>query len=275
MKRRAQPWLGTLVEVTIADTLSDAGMACAFDAVFAQVAQMHRLMSYHANDSDVSRINRAASGELVTVSAHTAQVVRTALALRAATAGLFDICCAAKLVEWGYLPAAGDDVPAYLPGGMDLVVEENHRIRKIGKSWIDLGGIAKGYTVDVAIAALQEQGITSACVNAGGDLRVFGDIAYPVLIRDPKSPGRIGRRIGLKNAAMATSGSYFSEKRWHGETCSALVDSRSGAPIVNHVSASVQAPSCMLADALTKVVLASADPEHPALREFHATAFII
>lgn len=275
MKKRAQPWLGTLVEVAIADALDDAALARAFDAAFASVAEVHRLMSYHDADSDVTRINRAAVGASIAVHAHTAQVMRTALMLHAATAGLFDICCAAKLVEWEYLPAASGDAPAYLPGSANLVMDGDDRVRKTGKAWIDLGGIAKGYAVDLAIAALHAQGIASACVNAGGDLRACGDMAYPVVIRDPRSPRRAGRQIELKNAAMATSGSYFSQKKLHGQTCSALIDSRTGAPIVNSVSASVQAPSCILADALTKVVLASADPDHPVLRQFDATAFII
>jgi FAD:protein FMN transferase len=275
MKRRAQPWLGTLVEVTIADPLGDAEMARAFDAAFAGVAEVHRLMSYHDTDSDVTRINRAAVGASIAIHAHTAQVIRTALMLHAVTTGLFDICCASKLVEWGYLPAIDDELPAYIPGPAALVMDGQHQLRKNGKVWIDLGGIAKGYAVDVAIAALREAGIRSACVNAGGDLRAYGDIAYPVVIRDPGSPLVAGFRTELKNSALATSGSYFSQKQVRDQTCSALIDSRTGSPIIDRVSASVHAPNCMLADALTKVVLASANPDHVLLQQFDATAFII
>jgi thiamine biosynthesis lipoprotein len=40
---------------------------------------------------------------------------------------------------------------------------------------IDLGGIAKGHSVDKGIEILQKQGITRAMVNAGGDTRIIGD----------------------------------------------------------------------------------------------------
>ena len=143
------------------------------------------------------------------------------------------------------------------------------------RSLIDLGGIAKGYAVDAAINALQALGVASACVNAGGDLRVFGENAYPVMIRDPRAPTQIAVRIELKNAALATSGSYFSQKTVLGHKRSALVNCESGNAIVDSVSATVQAANCMTADALTKLVLLSADPRHPLLQQFGATAFII
>ncbi|KAF3996358.1 FAD:protein FMN transferase [Glaciimonas immobilis] len=279
MRRRAQPWLGTLVEVTIADPLGDAEVGLAFDAAFAGIAEIHRLMSYHdmaSNPgSDVTRINRAAVGTSIAIHSHTAQVMRTALMMHVVTAGVFDICCASKLVEWGYLPAVDGALPEYISGPAALVMEGECQLRKNGKVWVDLGGIAKGYAVDIAIAALREMGIRSACVNAGGDLRAYGDIAYPVLIRDPRSRLVAGFCTELKNAALATSGSYFTQKQVRDQTCSALIDGRNGSPIIKQISASVLAPSCMLADALTKVVLASGNPTLEILQQFDATAFII
>lgn len=280
MKRRAQPWLGTLVEVTLADeVLSDAAAACAFDAAFAAVAEVHRLMSFHDAASEVARINRMAVGSVTRVHAHTAAVIRTALSLNAATNGLFDIGCASKLVEWGYLPELAEKVAEAGSGKganrLSLHIDDADNVRKIAPLLIDLGGIAKGYAVDAAINSLQALGVASACVNAGGDLRVFGESAYPVMIRDPRAPAQIAGRVDLKNAGLATSGSYFSRKMVQGRQRSALVNCASGNAIVDNVSATVQAADCMTADALTKLVLLSADPRHPLLQQFGATAFII
>jgi thiamine biosynthesis lipoprotein len=122
---------------------------------------------------------------------------------------------------------------------------------------------------------LQRAGIGSACVNAGGDLRAYGEYGFQVAIRDPRQPGRAARHTRLRNQAMASSGSYFSQKAFAEREVSALIDGRDGRPLTGPLSATVSAPSCMLADALTKVVLASADPQHPALRQFGASAFII
>jgi thiamine biosynthesis lipoprotein len=267
--------LGTLVEITIADPLDDAELAHGFNAAYAGIAEVQRLMSFYDAASDVARINRAAVGASIEIHPHTVAVIRTALMLHASSAGLFDICCAAKLVEWGYLPTEEGKAPSYLPGRSALVMDGAQRVQKIRPAWVDLGGIAKGYAVDVAIAALQQSGIRSACVNAGGDLRAYGDAAYPVVIRDPRSPTEVGMRLELKDAALATSGSYFSQRQINGRNFSALINGGDGEAITDSVSVSVRAPNCMLADALTKVVLASTNPEHAVLQQCGATAFII
>lgn len=275
MKRRAQPWLGTLVEITIADPLGDAELISCFNDAFARVAEVHRLMSFHDPASDVSRINRAAIGESVEIHAHTYEVIRCALSLAAATGGVFDVTCAPKLVEWGYLPAPAGNLPEHVPGHSALVLQDGYRIEKTSAAWIDLGGIAKGYAVDLALAALQQSGIRSACVNAGGDLRAFGDIAYPVAIRHPLYPHAAALQTELREEALATSGTYFSRKRINDRESSALVNGSNGQPITAGFSASIRAPTCMLADALTKIVMASADSRHPVLEQFGAAAFII
>ncbi len=275
MNRRAQPWLGTLVEITIADPLGDAELIPCFNDAFSSIAEVHRLMSFHDPASDVSRINHAAIGESVEIHAHTYEVIRCALSMACASGGIFDVTCAPKLVEWGYLPMPAGDLPQHVPGRSALVLQDGNRITKTSEAWIDLGGIAKGYAVDLAIAALQQSGIRSACVNAGGDLRAFGDIAYPVAIRHPLYPLAAALQTELREEALATSGTYFSRKRTTNRECSALVNGLDGQPVTAGFSASVRAPTCMLADALTKVVMASADPRHPVLEQLGAAALIM
>jgi thiamine biosynthesis lipoprotein len=148
-------------------------------------------------------------------------------------------------------------------------------VRKLAPGWIDLGGIAKGYAVDLAVAALQAAGAAGGCVNAGGDLRVFGPAGYPVAVRSPSAPGAAASRFMLLDAALATSGSYFSMRIHQGRQVSALLDARVGEPLAFDRSASVRAPRCVLADALTKVVLATGDIYHPALAACGASAFVL
>ena len=270
MMRRAQPWLGTLVEIAIADPLGDAELTACFDAAFEAVALVHRLMSFHDPASDVSRINRARPGEAVQVHAHTVDVLATALEVAQASGGIFDIACAPRLVDAGFLPAPDRVQANHAPGSAGLAVEEGLRVTKDRPLWIDLGGIAKGYAVDLAIDALLARGIRSACVNAGGDLRVLG--AHPVLIRDPHAPSDVARRVELRDGALATSANYFSGQRTAAN--SVLLDGRDGRPCAGDFSVTVRA-RCMLADALTKVVAATQDVNHAALAHFDAAAFII
>lgn len=267
MMRRAQPWLGTLVEITLGPEADPQAVT----AAFAGVALVHCLMSFHDAGSDVSRFNRAAVGALIEVDPHTLDVLRLASQVAASSGGCFNIACAPRLVEWGYLPAPAAPVPTYVPRERIYELEADGRVRKISAAWVDLGGIAKGYAVDLAITALQRHGVGSGCVNAGGDLRVIGNIDWPIIIRAPHDPGSSGAHLTLRNAALATSANYFAAR----SQASPMVDGRDGQPRTDARSITVCAPSCALADALTKVVMASGDAHHPCIAEFNATAFII
>jgi thiamine biosynthesis lipoprotein len=271
MMRRAQPWLGTMVEVSV---VAGASMQ-AIDAAFAAVARVHELMSFHDRDSDVARINRAAPGATVAVDAHTWQVLALAAQVAELSGGAFDAACAPRLVEWSILPAQEGAAPSPLPMRQVLALEDGARVRKLALGWIDLGGIAKGYAVDLAVEALLAAGAKSGCVNAGGDLRVFGAEALPVAVRSPHAPTLAATRLMLCDEALATSGSYFSSRSHEGRQVSALLDARDGRPVAGSCSASVRAPRCVLADALTKVVLATGDAAHPALAACGAHAFLM
>lgn len=279
MMRRAQPWLGTLVDISIPDVPDATQRARHFQAAFACVAEVHRLMSFHTADSDIGRINRAVVGQAVQIDAHTAKVIDTALMLHAASSGIFNISCGTRLVQWKLLPNPAepttDALPEFQAQDCGLEFTDRQVVRKTRPVLIDLGGIAKGYAVDLAIAALHAVGVRSACVNAGGDLRVLGKHPYPILVRNPRQIHTAGAQLRLTEAALATSANYFSRRKFAGNTVSALIDGSTGAPIDSEASVSVIAPSCMLADALTKIVLASGDVAHSLLPRFGARAFII
>lgn len=307
--RRAQPWLGTLVEISVLAADSHPGslaarsaanevesnaasekdtvatFTAAVNAAFAAVALVHRRMSFHDPDSDIAAINRLATGASVQVDPHTAAVLRSGLAIEAASEGLFNIACGSRLASWGYLPhigtAAADGSPARTDAGSGglqrqaIMVDAACRVTRLQPGWIDLGGIAKGYAVDLAVDTLRAAGVEAGCVNAGGDLRAFGPMQVPVHIRDPGRPTHAARTLSLRDAALATSATYFSRREVDGLAYSALIDGSTGTPIVDGRSASVQAATCMLADALTKVVMATGDAAHPLLARMGASAFII
>lgn len=274
MMRRAQPWLGTLVDIAADGEQQAASQA--ISQAFAEVALVHRLMSFHDAASDVSRLNRAAPGELLQLHPHTWQVLQLAARMAELSHGLFNIACAPRLVEWLCLPRPGDaELPPYQPALAVYHCEAEPLVRKLAHGWVDVGGIAKGYAVDLAVAALRRAGVASGCVNAGGDLRGFGDHDWPVAVRDPLAPGRAAAQVLVRDEALATSAAYFSTRRHGGRPISALVDGSNGEPLLAASSVSVRAPRCAVADALTKVVLASGDAQHPALAASQASAFII
>ena len=221
-QRRARPLLGTLVEIS----LPDRAYTALFELGFAAVARVQQRWSRFEPDSEISRFNALAAGESFALQAGSARLLFMASWLHAQSGGLFDI-------------SQGS-------GGWQVTFERLHKLSE--HTQLDLGGIAKGWAVDRAIAALKHAGAAWACVNAGGDLRVFGVQPVALHLRDEQ-------RGGVREFGHLENGSFATSQR--------------GA---HHVS--VAAPRCVWADALTKVVAASGDTAHPVLARFQAQAWI-
>jgi len=274
MNRRAQPWLGTLVDISILDALPESLLQAAFQAAFGVVRDVHDCMSFHSDASDIARFNRAAVGAKIKLSPHTFSVLNLAQELNQVTAGIFDVRIASRLAACDFLPhSASTPLPEYQSGQQAYELLNDGQIKKLRNDWLDVGGIAKGYAVDQAILVLQNFGIQHACVNAGGDIRVLGQ--HEIAIRDPQQPTAMAKKMLLQDQAMASSATYFSQKKWRGEWHSALFDGRDGRSLHAARSYSVLAPCCMLADGLTKLLAATQDARHPCLETYQAKAFIL
>ncbi|MEX8195054.1 FAD:protein FMN transferase [Comamonas guangdongensis] len=239
--RRARPMLGTLVEIGVggAGAIEQAALA----AAFAAVQRVQACMSRFESGSDVCRFAALAPGGGLEVAPETAAVLQAAHELRLASRGLFDI------------------TQGRAPDGWRC---EGLYLRKLAAAAaFDLGGIAKGYAVDCAVQILQQAGCTQGWVNAGGDLRAFGAVQVPVMLRDEAS-GAARPFLALGDGALATSclGPQQRSQIWAGN----------GAHASAHVS--VAAPLCLWADALTKIVAASGDDGHPLLAHYGARAWL-
>ena len=267
---RARPLLGTLVALRVDGAAGwiDGAIERAFDAI----ADVQRRMSFHDPDSELSRLNRAAVHVPQQVSASTWRVLRAALAIARASDGRFDPAIGGRLVAWRQQPAPGDaDALDPTADWRDVELGRDRHVRFRKPLWLDLGGIAKGYAVDRAVTVLRAAGMRGGVVNAGGDLRVFGDALEVVQVRDPARPAQPRPLLHLRDGAVATSAGYFSER--DGRT--ALVDTRGGGSLGHAGSVTVCAPRAMWADALTKVVLADEVAAVPLMRRLHAQAALL
>ena len=281
---RAQPWLGTLVGIRIRDAGACADAQAAIAAAFAAVRRVHELMSFHDPESEVCELNRRAAQQAVDVSPWTFEVLMRAVEFSEASAGVFDCAVAPELVRTGFLPAPASCDLAEFPAGPNpgcfheqVEFLPQQRIRFKTAMLIDLGGIAKGFAVDRAVDALRDHGIAAASVNAGGDLRVFGEVAETIFVRLPRDLSSVIPLASLHDAALATSADYGNRpaRSPSGRSTTPFIDSRSGACCGRGISVSVSAPDCVTADALTKVVLVTEDEHHPALEAFGASAIIL
>jgi thiamine biosynthesis lipoprotein len=260
--RRARPLLGTYVEIEAAG-LAEPALERAVDAAFHVVARVQALMSFHDPASDVSRLNHYAASEPVSVDRWTVKVLEKARTLFDETCGLFDCAVGHELMQCGRLPSHG---LGHIESGTFAAVEflSDDRIGFSAPIAIDLGGIAKGFAVDRAIATLRAHGVREALVNAGGDLRVMGEAARTIHIRCPGVDDCAVQAGLLRNAAIATSEAAATVVKPHGRLAS---------PHQHHAH-SVVAPTCLLADALTKVLVQTGDTSAACFSRFGAIAFM-
>jgi len=237
LARRAQWQMGTLVE---------AGgdlEPCGLDAAFTAVAAIEARMSTFRRDSDVSRLNAAAVGVPVALHAHTLAVLRFAADLYARSDAAFDVTLGRGAGTCGY---ALDDARAW---------------RTHCDARITLDGIAKGFAVDRAVDALRAAGAARGWVNAGGDLRAFGDLDLPVACR----AGRATGALALREEALATS--EYGPRRM--STSASRLAGRAGRRRSAY-GAAVIAPDCVTADALAKVIAVAGKRGGRVLRQFGA-----
>jgi FAD:protein FMN transferase len=266
--RRCRPFLGTFVDIACQAAPADVNRA------FAVIEKVHRLMSFHDRQSDVSRINRNAFYRPVRVHAWTWRVLKSAQEFSRKSDGVFDVTIARQLVKWDYLPGLYN--PNRGSGNWrDIVLDDQCRIRFRRPVIIDLGGIAKGFAVDRAVEALKDNGVTAGIVNAGGDLRTFGSASHLIHVRHPAKPAGVAGALRLRERAMATSGTYFECRDRHAPYVSPLVDGRTGQSAGEILSVSVAAAECITADSLTKIVFVLRQKAAGLLAEYLADALLL
>ncbi|MGZ3652405.1 MAG: FAD:protein FMN transferase [Bdellovibrionota bacterium] len=250
LKTRAQPLLGTFVEISLDGQSPDA----LFGEAFARLRSLERLFNYHDPESELSCLNRSAGEHSHPCSPEMFTLLRICGELFEATGGLFD-----------------PTVNASAPGRSfrDLIFQEDGRVRLSAGTALNLNGVAKGFLVDRVCEFLLEAGARSVVVNAGGDLRREGEGETPVWVRDPSSPGELKNFGSLRSGAVATSAGYFLADA----AVLPYVDPRNGQHLTAMPSVTVAAPYCVHADALTKLALLAGE-SHSALEHFGARAFL-
>jgi FAD:protein FMN transferase len=214
---REEAIMGTRVAVQLWAT--DPGLAGrAIDAVMADMHRTDELMSTYRPESQLSQVNAHAYARPVQVDADIIDVVEKSLEYSRLSDGAFDITYASVGYLYDYRAhrhPTDAQITAALKGVdyRQLSVDREARtIRFLRPGMrIDLGGIAKGWSVDRGVEILERLGIEHAMVNAGGDTRLLGDRRgkpWIVGIRDPRMEGAVVARIPLQDEALSTSGDY-------------------------------------------------------------------
>ena len=197
---------------------------------------------------------------------HTAAVLTRAQRWARASGGAFDAGCAPRAVARGWLPAPDDAAP---PGALpfeDALQVDGHDVLVHAPVWLDFGGIAKGYAVDLAVARLRRAGVHTGAVNAGGDLRVFGALEETVLVRSPFDASELWPVAALRDCGVR-------DQRQRRGRARATRRARRDAPAPRSVT--VLAPTACAADALTKIVWQQGERASALLRRARARALVV
>lgn len=216
----SQDIMGTRVSLTF--WLEDKTKAAAAQAaVMAEMRRIDQHFSPYIETSELSQANhlaaRATAAKPLIISAELTRLIDKSLYYSRLTNGAFDITFASLARYYDYrqqLSPSARQREELLPVINYRLIHLDPRLRTLWfehpKLYIDLGGIAKGYAVDNAIAILQSFGVKHASVGAGGDSRVIGDkFGRPWLvgIKNPRADA-VAITLPLTDVAVSTSGDY-------------------------------------------------------------------
>ncbi len=232
-------------------------------AAFARVGQVEDVASDYRKDSELMKLCATAATRPVAVGDDLFTLLVESQRLAERTDGAFDITVGPYVQLWRKtrkektLPAAEDlAAAAKLVGWQKLTVDEQSRTARLAMPGmkLDMGGIAKGYAGDCAIATLREQGIKSALFEAGGDIVMSdappGEAGWRVELVDagPDMP----KELMLHNCAVSTSGDTEQFVEIGGKHYSHVVDPRTGVGLTTRAMATVVAPKGIWSDGLSK-----------------------
>ncbi|MDX2030255.1 MAG: FAD:protein FMN transferase [Blastocatellia bacterium] len=236
-------------------------------AAFDEIDRIDRLMSHYKPESPLSRINREAGRGPVVVEPELFDFLADCLRYSRDSNGAFDVTVGPLMKAWGFFRGEGR-----MPTRAELAAARG----KIGYRHVlldpaagairfdregvelDLGGIAKGYAVDRAVAVLRSRGISRALVNGCGST-IYGlgappgETGWELKLQDPLDPKRSAMTVRLKDRALSVSGSYEKFFRLNGRRYSHIMDPRTGLPVQGVLSVAVLATDGTAGDALDNV----------------------
>lgn len=234
-------------------------------AAEAEVRRIEARYSRFREDSDLSRINRAAmAGVDIEIDPETAGLIGYAQACYAKSDGAFDISAGLLRAAWDFSRARLPD-PTRLAEllarvGLDKIALTQNRLSFATPGMaLDLGGLGKEYAADRAAETCQAAGVRHGFVDLGGDIRVIGPRPdgqpWRIGIRHPRNADAILTEVTLSAGAVATSGDYERYIEVGGRRYCHILDPRTGWPNPALSSVTVMADRCLVAGSLATAAM--------------------
>lgn len=232
--------------------------SAALAAAEREIRRIEALMSTYLTESELSRLNRAPADSLIVLSPRLKSVVAISRSAHHFTDGAFDITCQPQILLWqqcakkGRIPSAEEIIRArQLSNWHHFALSDSGILKKAASASLNLGGVAKGYAIDRAVAVMQRNRAAGGLVDIGGDVFGFGPSAHgeywKVDIRHPWREGEWGT-LKIRDRAVCTSGNYARYVEIDGRRYSHIINPRTGQPMDTVPSVTVIAPTAALAD---------------------------
>jgi thiamine biosynthesis lipoprotein len=262
VKRVTDGIMGTRITVELWADDKDKGEQ-AIDALLDEMRHVDESMSTYKPTSEVSQVNARAADGPMHISKELFDLLVTAKEYSVITDGAFDITYASVGYLYDFRKHVRPDeaqIDKALPAVnfRHVLLDPKRQTVQFSQKGvrIDLGGIAKGYSVDRGIDVLKSRGFTRMYVSAGGDSRIVGDRfgkPWMVGIRDPrKGEGEVITRIPLVDAAISTSGDYERFFEEAGVRYHHIIDPHTGHSASKVRSATIIGPYATRTDGLSK-----------------------
>jgi thiamine biosynthesis lipoprotein len=265
--------MGTFSRVVVIANSERIARRC-MEAAFEMQQRIEDLMSYHRDDSELSRINREGFEKPVPVNPLTFEVLRKSVEFSILSDGAFDVTVGPLVDLWKTAGEANEpptqealaEARARVGYSKLILDDKNMTVRFAVKGMrIDLGGIGKGYAVDKSIEAMKQHGAIGGMVDLGGNIRCFGrpprgQDTWRVGVQDPNvapddvDSSRILLVLAITDQSIATSGDYRRFIEVQGKKQSHVIDTTSGKGANKLVSDTIIAPDATTADALSTAV---------------------
>ena len=272
------PIMGTTARATVEvwdrtiERMPAEVVAATFDSVEV------RLSSWR-DDSEVGRLNAAPADTVLPVSLWLSECLRVGEALHRGSGGAFDLTAYPLMRLWGFrggegrLPSQAEvDSARALMDRYVFDAANRTIVKQDARCRFDLGGIAKGFAVDRAVANLKELGISAALIDLGGNLYALGKPqgrdAWTIGVRDPRDRDRLLATFSTWHRAVASSGSYERFVEIDGRRYGHIMNPATGRPAEGLLGTTVIHPSATLCDGLsTTLFVAGPDEAVRLLRE--------
>jgi len=251
--------LGTRWRILVSQDVPDSNWKSVSDSINQYLHTFEQECSRFLPDSTVSRINQGENIALCSVSQDFCIMLTLGIHLQTITRSSFSLGAGRRMVDAGY-----DAGYSFQPGKQAVLTPyitiDSGMVSLHNNALLDFGSLGKGMAIDRVCTLLQSAGIHQWIVDAGGDIRLSTQSAYPIILQHPIVGTRAIGTTSVRHGAYAASSP--AHRHWGDGTWHHLMDNVSATPQQQVIGVFTQAKTAMLADALSTALFVSPPQFH-------------